>query len=183
MPFTETGIQGLYVFNPAVFQDSRGYFFESFNERVFKEQGLSNVFVQDNESGSSYGVVRGLHYQLPPYQQAKLIRVVEGAILDVAVDIRKNSPTFGKSFSLELSGENKKQLFIPAGFAHGFSVLTGKAVVIYKCDNYYNRESEGGIRFDDPALAIDWKIPRGKMIISEKDLGLPLFKDSLKFGV
>lgn len=177
MAFTETGIPGLYVFTPKVFEDSRGYFFEAYNDRVFSEKGISTRFVQDNESASSYGVIRGLHYQLVPYEQAKLIRVVEGTILDVAVDIRKKSPTFGKSFSLELSSSNRKQLYIPAGFAHGFSVLSERATVLYKCDNYYNREAEGGIRYDDPSLAIDWRIPADKAIISEKDLALPMMKD------
>lgn len=177
MPFIETGLPGLLVFQPAVFEDSRGYFFESYNRRTFESQQINADFVQDNESSSGYGVVRGLHYQLNPHQQAKLIRVITGTILDVVVDIRKNSPTYSKVFTVELSDENKKQLYIPAGFAHGFSVKSERAVVLYKCDGYYNKEAEGGIRFDDPALGIDWQIPKDKMIISEKDLALPPMKD------
>jgi dTDP-4-dehydrorhamnose 3,5-epimerase len=175
MPFITTDIPGLLVFESKVFTDSRGYFLESYNENNFTEKGINVKFVQDNESSSRYGVIRGLHYQLMPYAQAKLIRVFEGSILDVAVDIRKNSPTFGKSFSIELTGENKKQLYIPAGFAHGFSVLSERAVVFYKCDGFYNKESEGGILFNDPHLNIDWKIPAGKEIISDKDKLLPSF--------
>jgi dTDP-4-dehydrorhamnose 3,5-epimerase len=178
MPFFDTDIPGLLVFEPTVHADSRGYFFESYNEKQFKDRGIDIRFVQDNESASSYGVIRGLHYQLPPYAQAKLIRVLHGSILDVAVDIRNGSPTFGKSFSLELTGENKKQLYIPAGFAHGFSVLSEKAIVAYKCDAFYNREYERGIRFDDPRLDIDWKIPAANAIISDKDKFLPLLSDT-----
>ena len=177
MPFYPTDIQGLLVFEPKVVEDSRGYFFESYNENIFQQQGIDTRWVQDNQSSSSYGVIRGLHYQLNPYAQSKLIRVLHGVILDVAVDIRKGSSTFGKSFSIELSGSNCKQLFIPIGFAHGFSVLSEKAVVLYKCDAFYNKESEGGIRYDDPALGIDWKIPIGKEIVSEKDVQLPLLAD------
>lgn len=177
MPFSTTDITGLLIFEPRVFPDSRGYFFESYNEKTFAENGLSCKFVQDNQSSSAYGVIRGLHYQLPPYAQSKLIRVLHGKILDVAVDIRKGSPTYGKVFSLELSGENKKQLFIPAGFAHGFSVLSEKAEILYKCDNFYNKESEGGILYNDPVLNIDWGIPAGKAIVSEKDIALPVLKD------
>lgn len=175
MPFSTTSIEGLLIFEPTLFEDSRGYFFESFNEDVFKAAGIGLQFVQDNQSQSSYGVIRGLHYQLNPFSQAKLVRVLSGSILDVAVDIRQGSSTFGKSFSLELSAENKKQLFIPTGFAHGFSVLSENAEVLYKCDRFYDKESEGGIRFDDPALQIDWMISADKAIISEKDLNLPLF--------
>lgn len=177
MPFSTTDIPGLLIFEPVVFTDSRGYFFESYNEQLFKQNGIDIRFVQDNQSLSSYGVIRGLHYQLHPYAQAKLLRVLEGAILDVVVDIRSGSPTFGKSFCLELSSENKKQLFIPAGFAHGFSVLSEKTTVFYKCDQFYHKESERGIRFDDPALNIDWKIPFEKAIISEQDQQLPFLKD------
>lgn len=175
MSFIDTDIPGLLVFEPKVFEDSRGYFFESYNEKHFADQGIDIKFVQDNESSSLYGVVRGLHYQLAPYAQAKLMRVLEGSILDVAVDIRRGSPSFGKRFLIELSAENKKQLFIPPGFAHGFSVLSKKAVVFYKCSTFYNKESEGGIRFNDPQLNIDWQIPAGKEIISDKDRSLPLF--------
>lgn len=177
MPFVDTDIPGLLVFEPVVHGDSRGYFLESYNQNIFRAQGLDVQFVQDNESASSYGVIRGLHYQLNPHTQVKLIRVLSGSILDVVVDIRKGSPAYGKSFSIELSGENKKQLFIPGGFAHGFSVLSEKAVVMYKCDHFYNRESERGVRFDDPQLKIDWKIPLDKAIISEKDRKLPSLAD------
>ncbi|RYZ61959.1 MAG: dTDP-4-dehydrorhamnose 3,5-epimerase [Chitinophagaceae bacterium] len=177
MPFQQTHIQDLLIFEPKVFEDSRGYFFEAYNENSFAEEGVITRFVQDNQSKSSYGVIRGLHYQLPPFAQTKLVRVLEGRILDVAVDIRKGSPTFGQSFAIELSAENKKQLFIPAGFAHGFSVLSETAIVFYKCDQFYNKESEGGIRYDDPALGIDWQIEKGKEIVSDKDIALPLFAD------
>lgn len=175
MPFHSTNIPGLLIFEPRVFKDSRGYFFESYNQSVFNEQGINNEFVQDNQSFSTYGVVRGLHYQLPPNAQAKLVRVISGTILDVAVDIRKGSPTFGQAYSLELSAENKLQLYIPRGFAHGFSVLSETAEVMYKCDGFYNKESDAGISLDDPELKIDWKIPADKMIISDKDRELPSF--------
>lgn len=175
MAFTKTNIPDLLMFEPRIFADSRGYFFESFNLQTYKAEGININFVQDNQSSSQYGVIRGLHYQLNPYAQAKLIRVLAGTILDVAVDIRKNSPTYGKSFSVELSAENKKQLFIPAGFAHGFSVLSEQAEVFYKCDSFYNKESEAGILYNDPSINIDWKIPAAKAIISEKDNHLPLF--------
>jgi len=177
MPFHSTNIEGLLIFEPKVFEDSRGYFFESYNENIFQQQGINIKWVQDNQSSSTYGVIRGLHYQLNPHAQAKLIRVLHGTILDVAVDIRKGSSTYGKSFSIELSGSNNKQLFIPKGFAHGFSVLSEKAVVMYKCDAFYNKESEGGIIYNDPSLNIDWKIPADKAIISEKDDQLPALKD------
>lgn len=177
MPFQTTDFPGLLIFKPMVFEDSRGYFFEAYNEQLFREEGTDLRFVQDNQSKSSCGVIRGLHYQLHPHAQFKLVRVLEGAILDVAVDLRKGSPTFGKHFSLELSGENKKQLLIPSGFAHGFSVLSDTAVVFYKCDALYNKESEAGIRYNDPSLNIDWKVPSGKEIISEKDIQQPLFKN------
>lgn len=177
MPFAQTDIKGLLVFEPRVFEDSRGYFFEAYNEKIFSEGGIDIRFVQDNQSKSSYGVIRGLHYQQNPYAQAKLVRVLEGKILDVAVDIRKGSSTYGKHFSIELSAENKKQLFLPPGFAHGFSVLSETAIVMYKCNEFYNKESEGGIRFNDADLNIDWQIPAGKEIISEKDVQLPAFKE------
>lgn len=175
MPFIQTPIPGLLVFEPKVFEDNRGYFFESFNLQTYHREGIEINFVQDNQSSSQYGVIRGLHYQLNPHAQAKLIRVLAGKILDVAVDIRVGSPTFGKSFSIELSAENKKQLFIPAGFAHGFSVLSEQAEVFYKCDAFYNKESEAGILYNDRMLGIEWNIPAGKEIISEKDLKLPSF--------
>jgi dTDP-4-dehydrorhamnose 3,5-epimerase len=173
MPFETTDIPGVLVFEPTVFEDSRGYFFESYNEKSFKESGIDLRFVQDNQSSSMYGVIRGLHYQLPPYAQAKLVRVLQGRILDVAVDIRKGSPYYGRSFCIELSAGNKKQLFIPIGFAHGFSVLSEKAEVFYKCDALYNKESDAGICFNDPSLKIDWKIPANKIIVSDKDKMLP----------
>ncbi|MET0391713.1 MAG: dTDP-4-dehydrorhamnose 3,5-epimerase [Chitinophagaceae bacterium] len=175
MPFTSAHIPGVLIFDPKVFGDSRGYFFESYNERLFQENGIMTRFVQDNQSSSSYGVIRGLHYQLAPHAQTKLIRVLNGRILDVIVDIRKGSPAYGKAFSIELSAENKKQLFIPAGFAHGFSVLSATADILYKCDNFYNKESERGIIYSDPVLAIDWQIPSDKAIVSEKDQVLPTF--------
>ena len=169
MPFIETAFPGLLIFDPVVFTDNRGFFFESFNSKTFGQQGITDHFVQDNQSLSNYGVIRGLHYQLNPHAQSKLIRVLTGEILDVAVDIRQGSPTYGKVFSIELSAENKKQLYIPKGFAHGFSVLTKTAEVLYKCDSYYSKESEGGIVYNDTTLQIDWKIPADKAIVSEKD--------------
>jgi dTDP-4-dehydrorhamnose 3,5-epimerase len=165
------------IFEPKVFEDERGYFYESYNERVFQDEGINLRFVQDNQSSSGYGVIRGLHYQLPPHAQCKLVRVLQGRILDAAVDMRKGSPSFGKSFCIELSAENKKQLFIPAGFAHGFSVLSEKAIVMYKCDAFYNKESDAGIRYNDPELNIDWGIPKGKEVVSEKDAVLPGIRD------
>lgn len=174
MAFTITEIPGLLVFEPKIFSDSRGYFFESYNEKVFEEKGVNIHFVQDNQSLSSFGVIRGLHYQLNPHPQTKLVRVIAGTILDVSVDLRKGSPTFGRSFSIELSAENKKQVLIPKGFAHGFSVLSEKAEVLYKCDVFYNKQSERGIRFDDPSLNIDWQIPADKAIVSDKDQVLPV---------
>jgi dTDP-4-dehydrorhamnose 3,5-epimerase len=178
MPFHKTEFSGLFVFEPIVYEDSRGYFFESYNEKVFVQENLQLRFVQDNQSSSSYGVVRGLHFQLNPHAQTKLVRALSGAILDVAVDIRKNSATYGKPFFIELSAENKKQLLIPPGFAHGFSVLTEKAEVFYKCDQFYNKESETGIRYNDSSLKIDWKIPPDKVMVSEKDQNLPLLAHS-----
>jgi dTDP-4-dehydrorhamnose 3,5-epimerase len=177
MPFTATPIQGLVIYEPMVFEDSRGFFFESFNEKIFVREGITRPFVQDNQSRSGYGVIRGLHYQLSPHAQSKLVRVLSGKILDVAVDIRKGSPTYGRHFAIELSAENKKQLYIPHGFAHGFSVLSDTADVLYKCDAFYSKESEGGIRYNDPVLQIDWKIPAGREVVSEKDIQNPLFVD------
>ena len=173
-----TPLSGILIIEPRVFNDSRGYFYEAWNESTFLEQGIGGHFVQDNQSKSSYGVIRGLHYQLNPYAQAKLIRALEGSILDVVVDIRKDSPTHGQHYSLELSAGNHRQLYIPAGFAHGFSVLSPTATILYKCDHPYNKESEAGIRFDDPALGIDWKINRENAIISDRDQAQPLFRDS-----
>lgn len=177
MGFISTGIEGLMIFEPKIFEDPRGYFFESFNKAVFEGEGISCDFVQDNQSRSSYGVVRGLHYQLNPHAQTKLVRVLSGRILDVVVDIRKSSATFGKVFSVELSSENKRQLYIPKGFAHGFSVLSETAEVLYKCDALYNKASEGGILFNDPELNIDWQIPVDKQLISDKDRGNPSFRE------
>ena len=173
MPFIKTEFPGLLVFEPNMFEDSRGYFFEAYNEKQFQQEGIDIRWVQDNQYSSTYGVIRGLHYQLPPFDQTKLVRVLRGKILDVVVDIRKGSPTFGKSFSKVLSAKNKRQLFIPKGFAHGFSVLSEKAEVLYKCDGFYNKESEGGIIYNDPALEIDWRIPAEEAIISDKDKVLP----------
>ena len=173
MPFIKTEFPGLLVFEPNMFEDSRGYFFEAYNEKQFQQEGIDIRWVQDNQSSSTYGVIRGLHYQLPPFDQTKLVRVLRGKILDVVVDIRKGSPTFGKSFSKVLSAKNKRQLFIPKGFAHGFSVLSEKAEVLYKCDGFYNKESEGGIIYNDPALEIDWRIPAEEAIVSDKDKILP----------
>jgi dTDP-4-dehydrorhamnose 3,5-epimerase len=178
MPFIETGIRGLLLFEPVSYKDNRGYFFESYNRKVFEQHGMNHDFVQDNQSFSVYGVVRGLHYQLNPHAQAKLVRAISGKILDVAVDIRIGSPSYKKVFAVELSAENKKQLFIPAGFAHGFSVLSETAEVLYKCDKYYNKESEGGIVYNDAELNIDWQIPAGKAIVSEKDLQLPELRNA-----
>ena len=174
MPFIQTDIPGLLVFEPKVFEDSRGCFFESYNENVFRQEGIDIRWVQDNQSSSAYGVIRGLHYQLPPFAQTKLVRVLKGKILDVAVDIRKGSPSFGKSFSIKLSAKNKKQLFIPHGFAHGFSVLSEKTEVLYKCNSFYNKDSEAGIVYNDPALEIDWQVSPDEAVISEKDLLLPV---------
>lgn len=181
MKLIKTAIEGVVELEPRVFGDARGYFFESFSQRVFDELLGRVDFVQDNESRSSYGVIRGLHYQLPPYTQAKLVRVVKGRVLDVAVDLRKGSATFGKHVAVELSEENKKQLFIPGGFAHGYAVLSEEAIFQYKCDRYYAPGHEGGIRFDDPTLGIDWRIPEGKMILSEKDLRHPSLEKAYIF--
>ena len=175
MPFTPTDFPGLLVFEPAIFKDDRGYFFESYNERNFQKNGIECRFVQDNQSHSTYGVLRGLHYQLAPYSQTKLVRVLSGNILDVVVDIRKGSPGFGKTFSIELSAENKKQLLVPKGFAHGFVVLSPTADVLYKCDEFYNKESEAGIIYSDSLLNIDWKVPDGGLNVSPKDIELPSF--------
>ena len=178
MIIKETYIPGLLVVEPQVFGDSRGYFFESFNAAKFAEQtGIDTQFVQDNESRSSYGVVRGLHMQLPPHAQAKLVRVVEGRVLDVAVDLRKDSPTFGKHFAIELTGENHLQVYIPKGFAHGFSVLSETAVFQYKCDGYYAPASEAAIAWNDPDLAIDWKLPIEAVVLSDKDRNHPSLKE------
>ena len=171
----ETPLAGLKVIEPKVFEDSRGYFLETYNREHFLQSGISSGFNQDNESMSSRGVIRGLHYQLDPFAQAKLVRVITGAVFDVAVDLRKGSPTFGKWFGTELSGENKLQMLIPRGFAHGFSVLSTTVVFAYKCDNYYNKQAERGIRFNDPFLAIDWQLSGEEWLVSDKDRMAPLF--------
>jgi len=173
--FIQTGIEDLILIEPKIFGDSRGFFFESYNEKSFIAGGVNIKFVQDNQSRSSYGVIRGLHFQKSPFAQTKLVRVVSGRILDVGVDLRKESPTYGKHYSVELSAENKRQLLIPKGFAHGFSVLSETADVLYKCDEFYHKESEGGIIYNDPTLNIDWKIPADKAIVSDKDLLQPTF--------
>jgi dTDP-4-dehydrorhamnose 3,5-epimerase len=177
MPFIKTDFPGLLIFEPKVFEDSRGYFFESYNENVCKAEAVDIHFVQDNQAQSSYGVIRGLHYQLDPFAQTKFIRVLSGSILDVVVDLRKGSPTYGKSYSIELSAQNKLQLLVPKGFAHGYSVLSEKCEVFYKCDTFYNKAAEGGVMFNDPSLNIDWKIPKDKQIISDKDLIHPVFEN------
>ena len=172
-----TSIPGVVIIEPKVFGDERGYFLESWSQKEFDEKVRPVKFVQDNESMSCYGVMRGLHFQRPPYSQAKLVRVIQGCVLDVAVDIRKGSPTYGKHVAVELSGENKRELFIPHGFAHGFSVLSEKAVFLYKCDNFYAPHADGGISIFDESLGIDWKIPSELAILSEKDKHHPLLKD------
>lgn len=177
MPFIKTDFPGLVVFEPAVFKDSRGYFFESYSERVFNAEGITARFVQDNQSKSSYGVIRGLHYQLNPHAQTKLVRVISGSILDVVADLRTGSPAYGKTFCIELSAENNKQLLIPKGFAHGFSVLSQTAEVMYKCDEFYHKESEAGIIYNDASLNINWQIPADKAIISDKDMHQPALAD------
>jgi dTDP-4-dehydrorhamnose 3,5-epimerase len=174
MTVTETELKGCFILEPTLFKDERGYFFESFNAKNFNEAiGEEVAFVQDNQSYSSKGVVRAIHYQRDEFAQAKLVRVLSGRVLDVAVDLRKNSTTYGKHYSIELSAENKKQLFIPKGFGHGFSVLSESAEFFYKCDNFYNKASEGGIIYNDPSLNIDWKLPLEEIKVSEKDLELP----------
>ncbi len=178
MNIKTTEISDLFLLEPSVFEDPRGYFFESFNQRALEENGLKYRFVQDNQSKSAYGVIRGLHYQIEPYSQTKLIRVLQGTILDVAVDIRKGSPTFGDVFTRKLSDENKRQLLVPKGFAHGFSVISETAVVLYKCDEFYNKDSERGIFFNDPELKIDWQVDMKHAVVSEKDRVLPHFKNA-----
>lgn len=170
MELIHTPLNGCFLVQPSVFKDTRGYFYESFNEQKFNDlSGLSVHFVQDNQSFSSYGVLRGLHFQQGEHAQAKLVRVIQGEVLDLAVDLRKDSPTFGQHFSVVLSAENKLQLFIPRGFAHGFAVLSKEAEFFYKCDNYYNKESEGGILFNDADLGIDWRLPDSDVLVSDKD--------------
>jgi dTDP-4-dehydrorhamnose 3,5-epimerase len=175
MTIETTLIQDLVIISPAVFNDERGYFFEAYNHAKFQENGINYSFIQDNQSFSTKGVIRGLHFQINPYAQAKLVRVLQGEILDVAVDLRKNSPTYGQHVSVVLSAENKKQLMVPHGFAHGFSVLSETASVMYKVDQVYHKDSERGIRYDDATLAIDWQVAPKKVVVSEKDLVLPEF--------
>lgn len=178
MNIIRTEIPDVVIIEPRVFGDSRGYFFESFSEREFKEKVADVNFVQDNESRSCHGVVRGLHFQKPPHAQAKLVRVVKGRVLDVAVDIRKGSPTYGRHVEMELSEDNHRMVYIPKGFAHGFAVLSEDAVFQYKCDDYYAPETEGAISWDDPDLDIDWRLPSEKVILSAKDTSHPSFKDA-----
>ena len=178
MQFIKTEFPGLLVFEPKIFEDNRGYFFESYNQKVFSAEGIEINFVQDNQASSAFGVIRGLHFQLDPYAQTKLIRVLTGAIIDAVVDIRKNSPTYGKAYSIELSAQNKNQLLVPKGFAHGYSVISEMAEVFYKCDQFYHKEFDGGIAWNDPALQIDWKIPADKITVSEKDKHHPLLENS-----
>lgn len=177
MESTEIKLKGCFVLQPRVFKDERGYFFESYNQKTFEElTGQKINFVQDNQSFSTYGTIRGLHFQTGAFAQAKLVRILQGRVFDVAVDLREESESYGQWFGIELSGENNTQLFIPRGFAHGFSVLSETAIFTYKCDNYYNKAFEGGIIYNDAALAIDWQVPPGSEIVSDKDRMLPIFK-------
>lgn len=177
MKITKTALDGVVIIEPQVFEDARGYFFESWNKAKMEEAGLNYDFIQDNQSKSCYGTIRGIHFQKGEFSQAKLVRVLQGTVLDVAVDLRKASKTFGQHVAVELSAENNRQLMIPRGFGHGFSVLTPTAVFAYKCDNVYNKASEAGIRFDDPALGIDWKVKPEEAVLSDKDKILPFLKD------
>ena len=177
MEIIKTAIEGLVIIEPKVFKDARGYFFESFSQREFEEKVMPINFVQDNESMSSYGVMRGLHFQRPPYTQSKLVRCVKGRVLDVAVDIRKGSPTYGQHVAVELSEDNHRQFFVPRGFAHGFAVLSETAILQYKCDNFYAPQADAGISIQDASLGIDWQIPTENAILSEKDINHPCLKD------
>lgn len=177
MKITKTALDGVVIIEPQVFEDARGYFFESWNKAKMEEAGLNYDFIQDNQSKSCYGTIRGIHFQKGEFSQAKLVRVLQGTVLDVAIDLRKDSKTFGQHVAVELSAENNRQLMIPRGFGHGFSVLTPTAVFAYKCDNVYNKASEAGIRFDDPALGIDWKVKPEEAVLSDKDKILPFLKD------
>lgn len=178
MNIIKTEIEGVVILEPRVFKDDRGYFMESFSKKIFDTEVCKTEFVQDNESRSSYGVLRGLHFQKPPYAQSKLVRVVKGSVLDVAVDIRKGSPTFGQHVTVELTEDNKHQFFVPKGFAHGFVVLSEEVIFQYKCDNFYAPQHEGAIVWNDPALSIDWKIAGDKIILSEKDKNHPVLSDA-----
>lgn len=173
MPFLPTGIPDLQIFEPSVWEDDRGYFFEAFNEKTFAKAGITRPFVQDNQARSTYGVLRGLHYQLAPFAQAKLVRVLEGEVLDVALDLRPDSPTYGQHYSVLLSAKNKKQLYVPRGFGHGYVVLSKTAEFFYKCDNFYSKAHEGGIIYNDPQLNIDWQIDPADILLSGKDRELP----------
>lgn len=179
MKRVDTGFNGLAILEPTVFGDPRGYFMESFNARTLAELGLEARFVQDNQSFSTAGVIRGLHYQNAPHAQTKLVRALSGRILDVVVDLRREESTFGKWFSVELSAENKRQLYVPKGFAHGFAVLSESAEILYKCDDYYSKAAEGGLYYDDPSLGIDWVIPKQSVILSEKDNGNPMLNKAV----
>ena len=183
MPFIETPIEGLLIFEPKVFGDDRGHFFESFNTNTFVKQGVTMPFVQDNQSRSGYGVLRGLHYQRGEHAQAKLVRVLQGKVLDVAVDIREGSPTFGQHYSIILSEENKRQFYVPRGFAHGFVVLSETAEFFYKCDNFYNKASEGSLLWNDPQLNIDWQVETDKVILSDKDKISPILGKHFSSGI
>lgn len=178
MEITQSSIQGVYIIKPTIYEDERGYFFESYSQKIFRNSIKNISFVQDNESKSCYGVLRGLHFQKPPFAQSKLVRVIKGAVLDVAVDIRKGSPTFGQHVAIELTEDNHYQLFIPRGFAHGFSVLSKDVIFQYKCDNFYSPKHEGAIAWNDSDLNIDWRIPTNKIILSEKDKHHPKLKDA-----
>ncbi len=178
MEVIKTKIEGLVIIEPKIFKDDRGYFYESFSQREFEEKVCKTTFVQDNQSQSSYGVLRGLHFQKPPHAQSKLVRCIQGKVLDVAVDIRQGSPTFGQYVAVELSAENNRQLFVPRGFAHGFSVLSETAVFQYKCDNYYAPQHEGAIAWNDPAIGIDWQLPIDGVVLSEKDQQHPNLADA-----
>jgi dTDP-4-dehydrorhamnose 3,5-epimerase len=178
MNIISTELSGLYIIEPKVFEDDRGYFFESYNEKIFLQNGIEIKWVQDNQSKSGYGVLRGLHYQLEPYAQTKLVRVLEGEILDIAVDLRKDSPTFKNWLGIRLSAVNKRQLLVPKGFAHGFSVLSENAIVFYKCDEFYNPQAERGLIYDDCELAIDWGLAEADILLSKKDRVLPLLKNA-----
>ncbi len=178
MELIATPFSGLFIIKPRIFEDQRGYFYESYNSQALKKQGIDYHFVQDNQSMSSYGIIRGLHYQILPHAQTKLVRVIEGSIYDVAVDLRKGFSTFGKWYGVELSGENKLQLVIPKGFAHGFSVLSDRAIVLYKTDDFYNKESERGILYNDPDLNINWKVNAADILVSDRDKLFPSFRDA-----
>lgn len=183
MTIRQTGIPGLILLQPRIFPDARGYFAETYNRQTFEKLGIRNHWVQDNQAASSYGVLRGLHYQRGESAQAKLVRVLAGTVLDVVVDLRTGSPTYGKSFSVELSAENQLQMLVPRGFAHGYAVLSEQAIFFYKCDNFYDKSAEGGVRYDDASLAIDWRIPPEKVVTSEKDERLPLMGEHLDSGI